>query len=217
MQYVERHTEALDWITLFLSGCIVLYTLAKYLYPRRFQEYIYLPLSNKYFLVQGKSDEIQHPFNILLFIAQVITMSLFIFLILRTLSPEMPKNNPWLFLQICTGYTVFILVKFYVEKIIGSLFNMDTLINKYLYQKLSYRNLIAVLVFMGNLIFYYIITPSETGLLVFTLVLLALNGIALFYSYKTNGKLIMSNFFYFILYLCALEISPYIILYKVIT
>jgi len=174
-------------------------------------------LSNKYFLVQGKSDEIQHPFNILLFIAQVITMSLFIFLILRTLSPEMPKNNPWLFLQICTGYTVFILVKFYVEKIIGSLFNMDTLINKYLYQKLSYRNLIAVLVFMGNLIFYYIITPSETGLLVFTLVLLALNGIALFYSYKTNGKLIMSNFFYFILYLCALEISPYIILYKVIT
>ena len=38
----------------------------------------------------------------------------------------------------------------------------------------------------------------------------------LFTSFKAHQSLIKYNFFYFILYLCALEIAPYIILYKVI-
>ncbi|MDC3229281.1 DUF4271 domain-containing protein [Flavobacteriaceae bacterium] len=38
----------------------------------------------------------------------------------------------------------------------------------------------------------------------------------LFINYKNYRSLIFSNFFYFLLYICALEISPYLILYKVI-
>ncbi|MAP53672.1 DUF4271 domain-containing protein [Altibacter sp.] len=214
MDYIERNFVSQDWIILLMVICLVLYALAKYLYPKRFEEFVMLPITNKYFMVQGRNDEINHPFNLLLLVTQVVSVSLFIFLLIQINNPKVLHENPWLFVQICTGYVVFVSIKFALEKIIGNIFSIDALINSYLYQKLSYRNLIAILFFMANLIFYFVYQPSSTVLLIFVLVVLALNSIALFYSYKTNGNAIMRNFFYFILYLCALEISPYIILYK---
>ena len=206
----------MDWVTLCLMSCLILFTLAKFLYPKRFQEFILLFFTNKYFLVHGKNEDIKHPFNIILFITQIISVSLFVFLFLKISSPKTVESNPWLFVQICTGYIVFVLVKFSFEKIIGEVFSIGTIVNNYLYQKLSYRNLLGILFFIGNLFFFYVAEPSLNMLIATIVAMLALNAIALFYSYKTSGNLILGNFFYFILYLFALEISPYIILYKVL-
>jgi hypothetical protein len=49
----------------------------------------------------------------------------------------------------------------------------------------------------------------------FSLVCL-INLLGFLTSFKTYQKKINPNFFYFLLYLCALEISPYVLLYKVI-
>jgi hypothetical protein len=214
VKYDPRYFENLDWATFLLLGCLVLYSVAKYLYPKRFEEFIMLPLTNKYFLVQGRNNEIHHPFNILLFAGQIISISLFIFLAFKVYAPEVITQNPWLFVQICTAYSVFVLVKFYVEKIVGHVFSIEPLINSYLHQKLSYRNLLAMAFFIANLIFFYVVSPTKIAILSIFGIVLVLNVITLFYSYKTNGNLIFNHFFYFILYLCALEISPYIILYK---
>jgi hypothetical protein len=206
----------MDWITLCVLGCVVTYAFVKYVYPKRFQEFIMLPVNNKYFLVHGKNDQIRHPFNILLFAAQVISVSLFVFLILKLNNPEAAKTNPRLFVQICTGYSIFVFIKFSAEKIVGSIFSIDAIVNNYLYQKLSYRNILAVIILLVNIVFFYIVEPSITGIAIFMGIIVVFNCIALFYSYKTIGNLILSNFFYFILYLCAFEISPYILLYKVL-
>nr|WP_246516170.1 DUF4271 domain-containing protein [Aequorivita echinoideorum] len=197
-----------------LVSCLFLFAAAKYFYPRRFDEFVMLLITNKYFLVHGKNDEINHPFNILLFISQVISVSLFFYLVLKAVAPEETAGNPWLFVQICTAYTVFVLAKFSIEKIIGNVFSIDPLINQYLYQKLSYRNFLAIFLFIGNLFFLYVLPQTVIGLSIFIAIVLVFNAIALFYSYKNYGNMILGNFFYFILYLCALEISPYIILYK---
>ena len=214
MQYIERYTESIDWITLFLMSCFVLFTVVKSIYPKRFDEFVMLPLNNKYFFVQGKNDDLKHPFNVLLFVVQIISVSLLIFLLLDFNNPELKETNQWLYVQICTAYTFFILVKFSVEKIVGSVFNIDAVVNRYLYQKLSYRNLLGIAVFIGNLIFFYVIEPSKVFIVSFLSFLLILNCFTLFNCYKSFGKKILGNFFYFILYLCALEIAPYLILYK---
>ncbi|WP_256463650.1 DUF4271 domain-containing protein [Flavobacterium sp. HJ-32-4] len=44
-------------------------------------------------------------------------------------------------------------------------------------------------------------------------IIIAINGITYLSSLKTYQNLIVSHLFYFILYLCALEIAPYYFLY----
>ncbi len=214
VEFSERIIISSDWATFLLVGCFALFAVAKYFYPRRFQEFSLLPITNQYFFVHGKSDELKHPFNMLLFVTQIISVSIFAYIIYTVFNPLEVQHNKWLFVQICTAYSLFVLMKFSLEKIIANIFSLDLIINNYLYQKLSYRNYLGILFFIGNLFFLYIYPPTTISILIFTSILLLLNAIVLLYSYKKNGDLILGNFLYFILYLCALEIAPYIILYK---
>jgi hypothetical protein len=111
---------------------------------------------------------------------------------------------------------VFILIKVLLERLIGSLFTIDNLIDRYLFQKTSYKNFLGLLLIPINVILLFSITPNKTIILSAIILLAAINTIGLLTSYKSNLNLIKRDFFYFILYLCALEIGPYLILYKVV-
>ena len=210
MRYTNRIIESLDWVTLIMVGCILIITILKVIYPKRFNDFIRLPVSNNYFLAKGKSEELRHPFSILLFVIQLISTSLFVNLFFL----EKGKANVLLFLQILFVVFVFIIVKTSIEKIIGTIFSIEKLIDHYIYEKLSYRNFLSLLLIITNLIFYFSIKPDLNTLLILTGILFLVNMLILSYSYKNYRSLIFSNLFYFLLYICALEISPYLILYK---
>lgn len=210
MRYTNRIIESLDWVTLIMVGCILIIAILKVIYPKRFNDFIRLPVSNNYFLAKGKSEEVRHPFSILLFVIQLISISLFVNLFFL----EKGKANVLLFLQILFVVFVFIIVKTSIEKIIGTIFSIEKLIDHYIYEKLSYRNFLSLLLIITNLIFYFSIKPDLNTLLILTGILFLVNMLILSYSYKNYRSLIFSNLFYFLLYICALEISPYLILYK---
>ena len=212
MQYIERSTESLDWVTLIIVGCIVLFAVAKVLFPKHFDDFIKLLISRKYFSSKGLQEDINHPFTVLLFIFQVFTVSLFIFLFF----PEFSKINSWLYLQIAIGVSVFIISKLFLEKMIGIIFSIDLIIDQYVYHKLTFKNYFSILIFFANLIFYYIYSPNLTTLIVIAAGIVLIYGFILIYTFNNYRSLLFSNFFYFILYLCALEISPYVILYRVL-
>ena len=216
MEYGLRTIENWDWVTLLLVATFIILAVTRYLYPRRFMEFLYLPLSDKYFKLQGKGYEIKHPFNALFFSVQVLSFSLFMYLFLYTFYPQTTQENPWLFVQITTGLGLFILAKFCLEKILAYILNIEMLVNDYLYEKLSYASIISLLILVGNIIFYFAFKPSEMVLYVFSLVLVGLYLMSLISSFKRNRSIILRHFSYFILYLCALEIAPYIILYYVV-
>jgi hypothetical protein len=199
-----------DWVTLIMVGCIVVIAILKVIYPKRFEDFIRLPVSNNYFLAKGKSEELRHPFSILLFLIQLISISLFAYLFFL----EKGKATVLLFFQILSAVFIFIIVKTSIEKMIGAVFSIKNVIDQYIYEKLTYRNFISLLLIIANLIFYFSVKPDLNTLLIFTGILFLINILFLFYSYKNYRSLIFSNFFYFLLYLCALEISPYLILYK---
>ena len=210
MRYTNRIIESLDWVTLIMVGCILIIAILKVIYPKRFNDFIRLPVSNNYFLAKGKSEEVRHPFSILLFVIQLISTSLFVNLFFL----EKGKANVFLFLQILFVVFVFIIVKTSIEKMIGAIFSIEKLIDHYIYEKLSYRNFLSLLLIIINLIFYFSIKPDLNILLILTGILFLVNMLILSYSYKNYRSLIFSNLFYFLLYICALEISPYLILYK---
>jgi hypothetical protein len=184
-------------------------------FPRRFQEFILLPITNKYFTVEGKSSEVTHPFSLLLFIVQALSFSLFICIVL-SLNKGSIKNSPILFLQVFTGYTLIILAKYYIEKLVAHVFDIEKLVQDYLYGKLSYINLLSLIVLIANLIFYFIFLPDSSVINFVVILFVFLYVIALISSIKKNTTLILRNFLYFILYLCALEFAPYVILYKLV-
>ncbi len=210
MRYTNRIIESLDWVTLIMVGCILIIAILKVIYPKRFNDFIRLPVSNNYFLAKGKSEEVRHPFSILLFVIQLISTSLFVNLFFL----EKGKANVFLFLQILFVVFVFIIVKTSIEKMIGAIFSIEKVIDHYIYEKLSYRNFLSLLLIIINLIFYFSIKPDLNILLILTGILFLVNMLILSYSYKNYRSLIFSNLFYFLLYICALEISPYLILYK---
>jgi hypothetical protein len=210
LRYTNRIIESLDWVTLIMVGCIVVIAILKVIYPKRFEDFIRLPVSNSYFLAKGKSEELRHPFSILLFLIQLISISLFVYLFFL----EKGKATVLLFFQILSAVFIFIIVKTSIEKMIGTIFSIKNVIDQYIYEKLTYRNFISLLLIIANLIFYFSVKPDLNTLLIFTGILFLINILILFYTYKNYRSLIFSNFFYFLLYLCALEISPYLILYK---
>lgn len=166
---------------------------------------------------KGKENKAFHPFNILLFIINVISVSLFLFVLYRYFFEPAPKNQIIIFIRILTAYMCFILLKYGIEKIIANIFEFEDRMDYYLFQKLSHRNFISLFLLALTAIFIYTIPPTSFLLYSLIIIVLSTNLISLFTIYKQNQNLIAHNWFYFILYLCTLEIAPYIILYKLIT
>ena len=216
MQALERHFSSQDWITIIFIACLFLLVIAKNQYPKRFQEFSSLLTSSKFIAFKGKENKAFHGFNIIMFIIQALSVSLFIFIIYPYFLPA-SKSPILLFIRIFTAYSCFILLKFGVEKIIGNIFNLDSKIDYYLFQKFTYRNFIGIFLLITTLFLVYTFQPNLLFLYIIAGIALAANAIALFNIFKKNQNLLTANWFYFILYLCALEIAPYIILYKLIT
>ena len=215
LELIPRIIETNDLATYLLVLSFLLLAATRYLYPRQFLNVLLLPLNSKFFKLHGKEDIFKNPFNYLFFIFQTINVSILIFLLITNLNPE-ANENPWLLIQMGTLYTVFVIAKTMVDKIFANIFSIDPIIDSYLFQKLSYRNLISMLIFGVNLIFLYTIPNTGSIIWYYLTGILILNTLSVLSIYIKNRKLISSYFSYFILYLCALEISPYIILYKII-
>jgi len=208
-----RDWQNLDWITVVLVGCFLLLAVAKYLFSKRFQEFIILPLSQRYFSIQGKENDIRHPFNWVLFIVQTAVMSLFIAMAFSAYKELSFPPSLMLYLQVVAVYIVFVGVTYFLEKIVGTLLSIEVDVHSHLYKKLAYRNFMALAFFVLNVLFVYLITPSKNLLYACIILFLVFNAIALYSSYKNHRNLIFTHYFYFILYLCALEILPYILLF----
>ena len=104
---------------------------------------------------------------------------------------------------------LFIFLKYLLEKFIGWLFKFNRICNNYLGAKLFYFNTLGTLVLFLNILSVF--SESFNQELVYvslTIILLYLiiSHFTIFFSFK---KLIYKNWFYFILYLCTLEIIPY--------
>lgn len=217
MEAIERYTVTQDWITLLLVAVFILLVVTRYAYTQRFDHFIMLFATDKYLLLKGKKTNIFHPFNILLFTINIISVALFIYLFYLSLSDVVPERPEVLFLRIATAYASFVLLKFSLDKILANIISLDRKMEYYLVYKLSYRNFMSLVLLPASIIYIYVWQPSATALYITLGIILIVNLITIAGFFRKNQQYILSHWFYFILYLCALEIGPYFILYKLIT
>jgi hypothetical protein len=189
---------------------------AKLLFEARFTHFKSLLTSNKYLLIYGKEKNlVLNWFNLLLFGAQAISLSILIYFLYAAVytGTDTPQ---FLYLKINSFLVLAIAFKYFFEKMIATTFELDSLIEQYNFQKLSYRNLLSVYLLPANILLIY--ASLNNTLILFILASLAFLFIiaTTFMIFRDNQKLIFNNLFYFILYLCALEIAPYLIVYKIV-
>ncbi|WP_223549562.1 DUF4271 domain-containing protein [Aestuariivivens sp. NBU2969] len=209
-----RETPSNELFTILLVACLLIVAIAKLASSKRFNEFIYVFTNSKYLNIYARDQKFFDKFDALLFVNLIISASIFVILALQFFN-GIDYTSINLLFKITVGIGSFILIKVLIERLIGSLFEIDNLIDTYLFQKITYKNYLGLMLLPINAFLIYSFKPSASLFYIMLGLLFVVNITGLVTSFKRHQSLIKTNFFYFILYLCALEIAPYIILYKV--
>ena len=211
-----RVLESRDWATYLFVFSFVLIAITKTAFEGRFSEFLRILISDKYIKVYKDTSHLMSGFTILLFIVQIISFSFFIQLVLNYLG-YVSKTDWVIFLRIFTFFGVFVLSKFLIEKIIAAVFNIEEFAEQFNLQKVSYRTFIGLILLPINIYLFYNNTSSNILIYCTIVVILIINLFSYLISLKIYQNLLIGKLFYFILYLCALEIAPYYFIYYLIT
>jgi hypothetical protein len=150
--------------------------------------------------------------EIFLFLGSLWSLSYFITILKEGVSFSVLTHFQILFLV-----AILILSKYLIEKMVGDLFEMDALLNKYLFYKQGVLSWISLFyLFPIGLLLYFQNNFNHELVLIVIASAVLIYIIKLFSFLVLYQKQILRYWFYFILYLCAFEIAPYLILFKVL-
>ncbi len=207
-----RIIENKDWATALFILSFVLIAMTKSIFENRFNEFSRLIISDKYLKVYKDSSQMMSWFTVFLFVVQLISFSFFIHMILYQFGNVL-KTDWLVYTQIFTFLTVYILSKYLIEKIIAIAFDIEEFAEQYNLQKVSYRTYIGIFLLPINCFLFYYDAFPRVFLLVFIFIVLIINLFTYLVTLKNYQNILLGNLFYFILYLCALEIAPYYFMY----
>ena len=209
-----RQINNTDIITAIFIACLLCIAISKLLFGKRFDIFSNLILTNRYIKAYIKEQHFFETFDALLFINLILNGGIFIYIIQKALSSTVLSQLLILKYAILLGS--FFIIKVLIERLLASVFKIDHLINSYLFNKISYRNYLGLILLPVNAILIYYVDYSANLLYILGISVLAIYTIILLTYYSKNLNLLKQSLFYFILYLCALEIAPYIIVYQFI-
>lgn len=209
-------TQNNDWIILIflfvLGGVVIL----KNLYKQVFYSQLKL-LNNPIWISNLKNNystiyNVYNAFNLLILCIVLSLITLFYVEYFKSLAVD---NGFYFFLKYFFYFGIFFLLKHLLYYFFSLVFDIKPLVLKVVYIKTTYLNFLGLFILLW---LPFVFFSSFENLLVFkTACIISL--ILAFYFFvlvlKNNLKVISKHFFYFILYLCTLEIAPIIIFYRV--
>ncbi|WP_405575175.1 DUF4271 domain-containing protein [Winogradskyella sp. Asnod2-B02-A] len=210
-----RNYITYEWFTIFTIIGLFSIVVAKYINTLRFNDFLYVIGNSKYLKIYTKDQKFIDQFDSFLFINLSLSFSIFLFFAYSTFISPLDFELVS-FLKLLFVVSTVIIIKTLIERLIGSLFEIDSLMDQYLFQKTTFKNLSGIVFLIANLFLLYTNISIEIIITIGFSLVCIINLIGFLSSFKTYQKLLNPNFFYFLLYLCALEIGPYILLYKVI-
>jgi hypothetical protein len=210
-----RETVSNEWFTVFIVLGLVFLTLSKFLSSRRFDDFLAVIGNSKYLKIYARDQKFIDGFDTFLYLNLVISVSIFSFLMYSEfVNPA--QFDLIQFFKLLFGIGALVLIKVLLERLIGSLFEIDAMIDSYLFQKTTYKNYTGLILLPVNILLIYSFPPSKPIIFSVLGLVFLINIIGFITSFKNHQKTLLNNLFYFILYLCALEIGPYLILYRLI-
>lgn len=213
IQLQERIIESKDWATVLFVLCVGIIAVNKTISSVRFNEFIRLAYSDKYTKIYKDSSNLMSGFTVSMFVLQLFSFSFFTLLVLNQFD-KAEKTNGIVYIQIFTFLTVFILSKFLIEKIVATAFKIEEFNEQFNLLKVNYRAYFGFILLPVNIILFYNSFDSKLFFWILLVALFVINITTYIVALKLYQNLLMRKIFYFILYLCTLEIAPYYFIYN---
>ncbi|PCE62718.1 DUF4271 domain-containing protein [Sediminicola luteus] len=211
MEPLLRNVNALDWISLALLASLVFLSLAKAFFPIRFQTFLILPFNNKYIFIYNKKDKLANWFHMFIMLFSLCNLPIYAYYTINILELGKYTVSPggvwWLLLF----SILYIGGKFLLQLLNGLVFNINPIVNEAVFKKMAYLNYSGLIMFMANIILTYMAPNAKVLIYISLLLVVAINTIGWVTTIRNHQKFLGANIFYFILYLCTLEIAPVVI------
>ena len=203
-----------DAFTVIILSLIIIITLIKYNNHKKFNSLLKIFWNSSY-LKKYKYEKITYYlFDYFLQINFIVSLGLFVFIYNIIYNGNRLSFNFLEFIDIIQIIITFLVLKNLTEIVISWVFNIQWLTNLYLNEKINYNSLIGLIILPINDLILYFFNPSINILFIFIYIILLLKLTAYVNSFILHQKTIKKSWFYFILYLCTLEIIPYLLLYN---
>jgi len=214
---IERAFENNDKLTLVYCFIFLVITFVKLKYPKMFWGLLRCLYSKNVFL--DFSKELQKVFSVfksLIFIVQNLIFSVFIYLVTDLSDLKIDVSPDVFFLKIFIMLTSYLSMHYLFSLMVSKIFNFSEIFKAIRVLKFCYLKIVAFILFPVLVLFTYLDIENTkfASILLssFFLVLLMLRVVLLLVK---NNNLIFERLFYFIVYLCTLEIAPTFLIFKV--
>ena len=210
MQAIEKIDISTNWVTLIFLVLLFSVLLLKGFHRTKLKEYFFA-FFNKGFIFSEIEERasLLNRFSVVLFFFTTGTFGLLTFFLMNYFSQEvfLEISLFWKTLLFFVGYLT---VKRILEKLFVILFSIQTETVSFLTAKSIYTHTISLWTFPVLILFFYAALPNQIlfGFILFLFV------IKLALLFANNKNLILSKLFYIILYICAFEIAPPFLLFK---
>lgn len=214
MDALNRLVESLDWISITLFTCLLSIAVVRQLTTLSLVEFLSIYTSFRFIKItqDGRVDNYQSYQYV-----GIVIYSISIALIILRLSH---LEEPLIFtdfILVWTAVCFFLIFKHYFSKLVSTIGNFDALLTTVDHQRNLYRAVLGFALMCVAVLIYYVFPHYISG--IWITVILA-GAVVLFYHILliySHRNLLLPSVFYFILYLCTLEITPYLLLYKYFT
>ncbi len=213
----ERIVFSPDWLTIVFLVILLLIAIIKNNFSEQLSSLFSLLYSDKYYSDFGKVKPlIWNNFNILFFLIFILVSGVMIYYSLNAYVNDSFRFDLGYFLKILAGVLIYLVLRYTFEVILSSLFEIFEEYKFFSFVKLSNLFLISVYLLPVLLFITYVNSSQYVIFIGAALIFLALVILFRYIKALQYDRINFSNIFYLFLYLCALEIAPIILIYKLI-
>lgn len=207
-----RHVISNDGYVISSLVSLLIILIVKSINRRRFSDLIRLFTNSNYLRIYLKEYRFLDVFDFILFFNFIINCTAYAYVLYGSFI-NLIEINTNKFATISIAIIIFLALKLILKLLIGYLFDLHKTISILIFQQISTINFIGIMLLPINLLLVFGLN-FDIKWIILSIILIAttiLNG--MLKTIQTNLNFVLSNFLYFILYICTLEIGPYVIIY----
>ncbi len=214
MEASLRLTESLDWISLILLGFLLAVAITRQFTTLPLEDFLSAFTRMRFVKITSDGRMDNHKGYQAVGIAIYVICISLLFYKMAAIDRVVTYKD---FLIILTVVSAFLLFRHYLSRLVGQIGNFEQLLIPIDHQRNIYRAILSTALAAAVIVVYYIFPENHN---IFWAVCIA-SGLLLFYYHilviYSHRRVLIPSGLYFILYLCTLEIAPYLLLYKYIT